>query len=74
MPQQGREKAVSIEDFYLHLLEKYPGLTLSDLANMNACQRTILSRGPSIVEFSGPNAHQQYLELQARLAAQKDRR
>jgi hypothetical protein len=72
MRQQAREKVLSTEDFYLHLIEQYPSLKISDLANMNACQRAILNRGPSTVEYSGPDATQKFLELQARLRAQRE--
>lgn len=67
MSLRGQEKVLSIEDFYLQLIEKYPGLTINDLANLNHYQKTILNRGPSTVTFSGPDAHEQFLALQAQL-------
>lgn len=71
MLQQEREKVLSTEDFYLQLIKKYPNLTIDDLANMNPVQRTVLNQGPLIVEYSGPDAHQRFVELQERRQVDK---
>lgn len=42
-------KKVSKEDLYAALMEKYPGLTPNEIADMNPQQQLVALRGPRIV-------------------------
>lgn len=42
-------KKVSKEDLYAALMDKYPGLTPDEIADMNPQQQLVALRGPRIV-------------------------